>query len=92
MMMAMYRGDAAMVDAVFTEDGTLQRVKPDGTVTENALPRWRDWVSTLEIGQAHEEMTRDGENWRVTVGMDVQAPKESCESYKATVLAAENET
>ena len=126
MMMAMYRGDAEMVDAVFTETGTLRRVKPDGAVTENALPRWRDWVSTLEIGQAHEEifalktqqfdtlatvwapfiihvdgalvgcgvnhlaMTRDGENWRVTVGMDVQAPKESCESYKTTVLAAEN--
>jgi len=126
MMMAMYRGDAAMVDAVFTETGTLRRVKADGTVTENALPRWRDWVSTLEPGRAHEEifalkiqqfenlatvwapfiihvdgalvgcgvnhlaMTRDSENWRVAVGMDVQAPKERCESFKATVLAAEN--
>lgn len=128
MMMAMYRGDAAMVDAVFAEGGTLRRVKSDGTVTKDALPRWRNWVSTLEVGQAHEEifalkiqqfdtlatvwapfiihvdgalvgcgvnhlaMTRDGENWRVTVGMDVQAPKESCENYKATVLDTENGT
>lgn len=128
MMMAMYRGDAEMVDAVFAEGGTLRRVKSDGTVTENALPRWRDWVSTLEIGQAHEDifalkiqqfenlatvwapfvidvdgqrvgcgvnhlaMTRDGENWRVTLGMDVQAPKERCETFKSAVLAAENET
>ena len=126
MMMAMYRGDAAMIDAVFAEGGTLRRVKADGSVTENALPRWRDWVSTLEVGQAHEEifalkieqfenlatvwapfiihvdgalvgcgvnhlaMAREGENWRVAVGMDVQAPKERCETFKAAVLAKEN--
>ena len=125
MMMAMYRGDAEMVDAVFTKGGSLRRVKADGTVTENALPRWRDWVSTLDVGQAHEEifalkiqqfenlatvwapfvidvdgkrvgcgvnhlaMVRDGANWRVTVGMDVQAPKEICQTYKAELMAAE---
>lgn len=125
MMMAMYRGDADMVDAVFVDGGMLRRVTVDGTVTKNALPRWRNWVGTLDVGQAHEEifalkvqqfgnlatvwapfvidvdgkrvgcgvnhlaMVRDGEQWRVTIGMDVQAPIEDCENYKATVMAAE---
>lgn len=56
MMIAMYRGDAGMVDAVFAEGGTLRRVKADGTVSDNGLMGWRDWVSTLEVGQAHEEI------------------------------------
>lgn len=125
MMMAMYRGDADMVDAVFADGGTLRRVRPDGSVTDDGLPRWQEWVGTLKVGQAHEEifalkvqqsenlatvwapfvidvdgkrvgcgvnhlaMVRDGENWRVAVGMDVQAPIERCETYKATVIATE---
>lgn len=56
MMIAMYRGDVDMIDTVFTEDGTLRRVRPNGTVTDNGLARWRDWVGTLEVGQAHEEI------------------------------------
>jgi len=56
MMIAMYRGDADMVDAVFAEGGTLLRLKPDGTLARDGLPRWRDWVSTLEVGYAHEEL------------------------------------
>ena len=56
MMIAMYRGDAEMVDAVFAESGTLSRLRPDGTITRDGLPRWRDWVSTLEVGYAHEEL------------------------------------
>ena len=56
MMIAMYRGDAEAIDNIFMEDATLRRVKPDGSVSGNGLPRWRDWVSTLEVGQAHEEI------------------------------------
>lgn len=56
MMMAMYRGDAQMVDKVFSENGRLSRVKADGTVEPDGLKRWRDWVGTLKTGQAHEEI------------------------------------
>lgn len=56
MMMAMYRGDAEMVDKIFIEGGRLSRVKADGSVEPNGLKRWRDWVGTLEMGQAHEEL------------------------------------
>jgi len=56
MMMAMYRGDADMVDKVFHEDGRLSRVKADGSVEPDGLKRWRDWVRTLEVSQANEEL------------------------------------
>jgi len=56
MMMAMYRGDADMVDQVFAEEGRLSRIKSDGTIEADGLKRWRDWVGTLEVGQAHEEL------------------------------------
>ncbi len=56
MMIAMYRGDAEAIDNIFMENATLRRVKPDGSVSGNGLPRWRDWVGTLEVGQAHEEI------------------------------------
>ena len=62
MMMAMYRGDAEIVDKVFIEGATLRRVKADGAVEPDGLKRWRDWVGTLEVGQAHEEI----------FGLDVQ--------------------
>lgn len=118
MMIAMYRGDVEMVDAVFAEDGKLLRLRPDGSITQDGLPRWRDWVGTLEIGYAHEELFKikvesfgklatvwapfvidvDGKrvgcgvnqftmaeiegDWRIVSGMDVQAPKDSCETFK----------
>jgi len=56
MMIAMYRGDAGMVDNIFLEGATLRRVKADGSVEHDGLQRWRDWVSTLETGQAYEEI------------------------------------
>lgn len=56
MMMAMYRGDAEMVDKIFIDGGRLSRVKADGSVEPDGLKRWRDWVGTLEVGQAHEEI------------------------------------
>jgi hypothetical protein len=57
MMMAMYRGDAGIVDKVFIEGAALRRVKADGAVETDGLKRWRDWVGTLEVGQAHEEIS-----------------------------------
>jgi len=124
MMIAMYRGEAQMVDQVFADSGRLSRVKADGSVEADGLKRWRDWVGTLEVGQAHEEIFAlnveqfeklatvwapfvirfDGkivgcgvnqlsmalieEEWRVVSGMDTPAPKESCETFKETYLAA----
>jgi len=125
MMIAMYRGDAEMVDAVFADGGTLRRVSADGTVTGDARQAWRDRVSTFEVGQVNEEifnlkveqfknlatvwapfvirvngeiagcgvnhlaMVRDDESWRVSTGMDTQAPKESCAAFKAKILSSE---
>ena len=56
MMIAMYRGDAEMIDKVFIDGAALRRIKPDGSVEPDGLKRWRDWVGTLEVGQAHEEL------------------------------------
>jgi len=56
MMRAMYQGDAEMVDQVFLDGAALRRVRDDGEVRPDGLQRWRDWVGTLEIGQAHEEL------------------------------------
>ncbi|WP_034388064.1 hypothetical protein [Hellea balneolensis] len=56
MMIAMYRGDTDMVDRIFHEHGRLSRVKADGSVEPDGLERWRDWVGTLETGQAYEEI------------------------------------
>jgi len=119
MMVAMYRGDTDMVDAVFAEGGTLLRLRPEGTIARDGLPRWRDWVGTLEVGYAHEELFEvkverfgklatvwapfvidvDGkrvgcgvnqftmaemdDGWRIVLGMDVQAPKDRCGTFKA---------
>ncbi len=123
MMMAMYRGDTELVDRVFHPDGDLHRVKADGTVQFGGRKGWRDWVGTLEMGYANEELfdikveqygnlatvwapfviavdgktvgcgvnqlsmaKSDGE-WRIVAGMDVQAPKETCDSFKADYAA-----
>jgi len=56
MMIAMYRGDADMVDKVFQDDGDLNRVGPDGIVEFGGRKGWQDWVGTLDVGQAHEEL------------------------------------
>ena len=56
MMIAMYRGDVDMIDQIFTESGTLQRVKADGSIELNGLSPWRDRVGTFKVGQAHEEL------------------------------------
>jgi len=56
MMVAMYRGDVAMIDRVFQDGGDLKRVKADGTTEYGGRERWQDWVGTLNTGQAHEEL------------------------------------
>jgi len=56
MMVAMYRGDAAMIDRVFQDRGDLSRVKADGTTEYGGRERWQDWVGTLKTGRAHEEL------------------------------------
>ena len=56
MMRAMYQGDADMVDQVFHESAVLRRVTHDGELRPDGLKRWRDWVCTLAVGQAHEEL------------------------------------
>jgi len=55
-MIAMYRGDAEMLDKIFAEGATLRRVNAEGKIDPNGLPRWRDWVATLQVGRAHEEL------------------------------------
>jgi len=123
MMMAMYHGDAALVNRVFHEDGDLTRIRADGTVKYGGRKGWQEWVATLEKGQANEELfaikteqfgnlatvwapfviafdgkivgcgvnqlsmaKTDGE-WRIVSGMDVQAPKDDCETFKKTYAA-----
>jgi len=56
MMIAMYRGDTNMIDQIFTPDARLRRLSANGDIEADGLKRWRDWVGTLEIGQAHEEL------------------------------------
>lgn len=56
MMRAMYQGDAEMVDQVFDPGAQLRRITSDGDLRPDGLQRWRDWVGTLEIGDAHEEL------------------------------------
>ena len=56
LMIAMYRGDVAMVDAVFADGGTLRRVSADGTVSGDARQAWQNRVSTFEVGQVNEEI------------------------------------
>lgn len=56
MMRAMYQGDASMIDAIFLDGAELRRVTGEGEVNPDGLQRWRGWVDTLEVGQAHEEL------------------------------------
>ena len=56
LMRGMYQGDAEMIDNVMLEDGVFRRVVADGQVTPDGLDNWRDWVSTLDVGAAHEEL------------------------------------
>lgn len=56
MMRAMFQGDADMVDQVFLEGAQLRRVSEAGTLGENGLSGWRDWVGSLSVGEAHEEI------------------------------------
>lgn len=56
MMRAMYQGDADMVDQVFLEGAQLRRISDEGELNPNGLKRWRDWVGTLEVGAAHEDI------------------------------------
>lgn len=56
MMRAMYQGDAGMVDQVFSEGAQLRRVTAEGELRPDGLQRWRDWVGTLETGDAYEEL------------------------------------
>ena len=56
MMRAMYQGSTDMVDEVFLDTATLRRINREGEVQSDGLPRWRDWVGTLTVGDAHEEL------------------------------------
>ena len=56
MMRAMFQGDAEMVDQIFIEGAQLRRVTAEGQLRPDGLKRWRDWVGTLEPGDAHEEL------------------------------------
>ncbi|MEO0607551.1 MAG: hypothetical protein AAFY82_04920 [Pseudomonadota bacterium] len=56
MMRAMYQGRTEMVDQVFLETATLRRVTGEGEVRPDGLQRWRDWVGTLEPGDAYEDV------------------------------------
>ncbi|MFB9375106.1 hypothetical protein ACFFUB_14175 [Algimonas porphyrae] len=56
LMIAMYRGDPAMADAIFAPDARLIRLRRDGRVDPNGLSSWREWVGTLDVGQAEEEL------------------------------------
>ncbi len=56
MMRAMYQGDAEMVDRVFHETATLRRVTWEAELRPDGLQRWRDWVGSLAVGDAHEEL------------------------------------
>jgi len=56
MMRAMYQSDADMIDQIFIEDAQLRRVTADGEIRPDGLQRWRDWVGTLETGDAYEEL------------------------------------
>jgi len=56
MMIAMYRGDADLVDQVFHPDGSLTRIGADGSVKLGGREGWQKWVGTLKAGQANEEL------------------------------------
>ncbi|MFN3212953.1 MAG: hypothetical protein ACE37M_07605 [Henriciella sp.] len=56
LMRGMYQGDAEMIDEVMLEDGVFRRVLGDGGVSPDGLANWREWVSTLEVGSAHEDL------------------------------------
>lgn len=56
MMRAMYQGDAEMIDQVFAPEAQLRRVTNAGELRPDGLQRWRDWVSTLAVGDAHEDL------------------------------------
>lgn len=56
MMRAMYQGDGEMVDQIFLPGAELRRVTADGEVRPDGFQRWRDWVASLEVGHAHEEL------------------------------------
>ena len=56
MMIAMYRGDANLIDRVFVDGGTLNRAEADGQLQWDARKNWQNWVASLKIGQVHEEI------------------------------------
>lgn len=56
LMRGMYQGDTDMIDRVMLEDGVFRRVLPDGRVSQDGLPDWKEWVGTLEVGAAHEDL------------------------------------
>ena len=56
MMRAMFQGDAEMVDQVFLDGAQLRRVSSAGELGANGLVGWRDWVGSLEVGEAHEDI------------------------------------
>lgn len=56
LMRGMYQGDTDMIDRVMLKDGVFRRVLPDGRVSQDGLPDWKQWVGTLDVGTAHEEL------------------------------------
>lgn len=56
LMRGMYQGNAGMIDQVMLEDGVFRRVLRNGRVSPDGLANWREWVGTLEVGTAHEDL------------------------------------
>lgn len=56
LMRGMYQGRPDMIDQVMLDDAIFRRVTGDGQVRQDGLSGWRDWVGSLEVGAAHEEL------------------------------------
>ena len=56
LMRGMYQASPDMIDQVMLDDAFFRRVTGDGQVRPDGLSAWRDWVRSLEVGAAHEEL------------------------------------
>jgi len=56
LMRGMYQGNPEMIDQIMLDDAVFRRVIGDGEVRPDGLSAWRDWVGSLEVGAAHEEL------------------------------------
>ena len=56
LMRGMYQASPETIDQVMLDDAVFRRVTGDGQVRPDGLSAWRDWVGSLEVGAAHEEL------------------------------------